>query len=139
MPGQAYPCLLICRLLTRGETRVEQFRKAESRKWLKIITFVFTFFLLLLVSGYLLLPWGAPGIIIWMFLVLAGLFMLVRWHTKSFAYRCLKCGDVFTVSAIKDYFSHQGISRDGGKVMTCPCCRQTSVMQVIIKREKNKI
>jgi len=113
---------------------LKQNQQVESRNWLKIVAFVFTFFVLLLGSGYLLLPWGVSGMVAWMILMIAAILLLVRLLSKRFAYQCLKCGYAFSVSAIQDYFRPQGISRDGTKVMVCPSCQREAEMSVVIQK-----
>lgn len=58
------------------------------------------------------------------------LFLLVRWHARTFAYRCAKCGHEFEVSAFVDLISPQGID---WKFLKCPDCRKRSRAAVIGK------
>jgi len=115
---------------------VKRNQQVESRYWFKIVAFVFTFFVLLLGSGYLLLPRGAPGMVAWMILMVAAIFLLVRMLSKRFAYQCLKCSYTYSVSAIQDYFRPQSISGDGKKVMVCPGCQQEEEMSVVIRKKQ---
>ncbi len=69
-------------------------------------------------------------------LVLAGVVLvaLVTWHAKTFAYRCTKCGEEFSISPLKDFVSPQGIgTKSGWKYLTCPRCHTRERTEVIKK------
>lgn len=48
---------------------------------------------------------------------------IVRWHARRAAYRCTKCGSVFTISAFVDFTSPH---YPGHKHLRCPDCEQRS-------------
>lgn len=58
------------------------------------------------------------------------LFILVKWHAKTFAYICPKCNCIFTLSALRDLFSPQGFAT---KYITCPKCKQRGWAKIIKK------
>ncbi len=69
-------------------------------------------------------------------LVLAGVVLatLITWHAKTFAYRCTKCGEEFSISPLKDLLSLQGVDTKGGwKYLTCPRCHARERAEVIKK------
>ena len=76
---------------------------------------------------------------VWLVLVVGGLFLLVRWHAKRFAYRCSKCGHEFEISAFVDFVSPQGLDKSGGwKYLRCPACHRWSRALVIEKGEERE-
>ncbi len=69
-------------------------------------------------------------------LVLAGVVLatLVMWHSKTFAYRCTRCGEEFSISPLKDFVSPQGVGAKGGwKYLRCPRCNTRERAEVIKK------
>ena len=90
----------------------------------------------LLVAAYVLaVALGAVALLpewwlVWVGVVVLGLALLVGWHARRFAYRCQQCGTVFTVSALVDFVSPQGIGREpegelrGWKLLRCPACHE---------------
>lgn len=62
----------------------------------------------------------------------AGLIALINWHTRSFAYRCARCGHEFEISTLKNAVSPHGPGWGGGwKLLRCPECRRWSRARVI--------
>lgn len=68
----------------------------------------------------------------WLVVALAvGLYLAVRWHTLSFAYRC-RCGREFTISMGVNLVSPHWPTRRGGvKYLRCPECGRRSWAAVI--------
>ena len=48
-----------------------------------------------------------------------GTYLLIRWHTQNFAYKCPKCGHEFEISATINLTSPNAINR---KYLRCPDC-----------------
>jgi DNA-directed RNA polymerase subunit RPC12/RpoP len=111
--------------------------RKPALKWLKTLSYVIAFIILLVAGGHFLLPLKSIGVILWMLLAFIGLFLLVRWHARCFSYRCTDCGHIFHVSPLKDFFSLQGVTRGGWKYLKCPQCRKKIKAQVISEEKEN--
>jgi DNA-directed RNA polymerase subunit RPC12/RpoP len=61
-------------------------------------------------------------------IAIAGLLLLVTWHSKHFAYICKSCGNKFTLSALEDLISPQGVTT---KYAKCPKCNKRTWARVI--------
>ena len=108
-----------------------QYRETTKKDWIKTIVYIAVFVALLVIGAILLLPayWY-----IWLILVIVGLFFLVRWHAKQFAYRCANCECEFEISTFTDLISPHGVSGKGGwKYLKCPNCHQRTKAIVIKK------
>jgi DNA-directed RNA polymerase subunit RPC12/RpoP len=58
-------------------------------------------------------------------LVAGCLLFLVRWHSRTFGYRCANCDEDFAIPLWKDLFSFQGFNKTGSwKYLKCPNCGQ---------------
>ena len=67
--------------------------------------------------------WGAA--------VMAGaLFLLVRWHARTTAYRCPKCAAEFEIEPLKDFMSPHFFDR---KYLRCPACGERAWAKEISK------
>jgi hypothetical protein len=77
--------------------------------------------------------------VVWLALVCLGLLLLVNWHAHRFAYGCTRCGNVFTISALTDLLTPQGVGRDpqgrlrGWKLLRCPGCGRWQRASVVRK------
>ncbi|MBN1218618.1 MAG: zinc ribbon domain-containing protein [Anaerolineae bacterium] len=110
---------------------MSQFQKTTGQDWLKTIVFVVVFVAIIIVGAIFLLPayWY-----VWLALVIGGLFWLVSWHAKQFAYRCANCGHEFEISALTDLVSPHGIGKaEGWKYLKCPNCQQRTRAAVLKK------
>jgi DNA-directed RNA polymerase subunit RPC12/RpoP len=106
--------------------------KATSKSdWLKTAVFITLFVIVLAGGAFLLMPtyWY-----VWALLVGGGIFLLVWWHTKTFAYRCRHCGHEFEISLLVNFISPHGIDTKGGwKYLKCPACRRRT-RAVLLKK-----
>lgn len=69
--------------------------------------------------------------------VAAGLYLLVRWHTRNFKYRCGECGREFTISAGRNFVSPHWPTRCGGrKYLKCSQCGRKT-WAAVIPRARN--
>ena len=111
-----------------------RYSKIEKEDWVKTFVYIAAFVAVLIVGSVLLLPsyWY-----LWLILVVGGLFLLVQWHAKNFAYRCPECGHEFEISTFTDFISPQGVSKSGSwKYLKCPNCHKRSRAMVIKKTDK---
>ncbi len=68
-------------------------------------------------------------------LLIAGcLLLLVRWHSRTFGYRCANCDFDFEIGTLKDLFSFQGVNKQGSwKYLKCPNCGQRTPARELTK------
>ncbi len=83
-----------------------------------------------MVAGFVIEPWLGVAV------TAVGLALLVRWHAHAVAYRCPRCGHVFTIPAWLDLISPHGVSRRHGrwvgwKLLRCPRCRRWSRAEAV--------
>jgi DNA-directed RNA polymerase subunit RPC12/RpoP len=77
---------------------------------------------------------SVAGLFVCVVLVAAGLLLLVRWHARTFAYRCLGCCHEFEISLWADLISPHGMSKQGGwKYLRCPACGRRTKASIIHK------
>ncbi len=112
-----------------------QYEEVKASDWVRTALYVAIGMLIIVAGAMFLLDISRVigGILL---LVLAGVVLatLVMWHTKTFAYRCTKCGEEFSISPLKDFLSPQGVSSRGGwKYLTCPRCHTRERAEVIKK------
>jgi DNA-directed RNA polymerase subunit RPC12/RpoP len=114
-----------------------KYREATREDWLKTIVYLALFIAILAIGAIFLL---SAYLYVWLTILAASLilaislFLLVQWHARNFAYRCLKCGHEFEVSAFTDFISPHGLSRSGGwKYLKCPKCHRRSRVTLIKK------
>jgi DNA-directed RNA polymerase subunit RPC12/RpoP len=90
-------------------------------------------FLLLEIAGSIILTRYAPwGIVAWVALVLVGVVILIRWHSRNYGYKCVKCGHEFAISTFVNCISPHGPSMKGGwKLLKCPECGKWSRASVL--------
>jgi hypothetical protein len=121
------------------EGRMAQYRETTKGDWARTIIYVLLFCAVLVIGALYLLPayWYA-----WSILVVGCLFLLVRWHARSFAYHCPRCGHEFEISTFKDFVSPNGIAHRSGdgwygwKYLSCPRCHER-VKAITIKKKSN--
>ncbi|MCX6825814.1 MAG: hypothetical protein NTV06_00905 [candidate division Zixibacteria bacterium] len=61
--------------------------------------------------------------LIWIILLLTGLYFFVRWHAINTEYKCPKCGNVFRISTFIDFISPHFPNK---KWLKCPSCGRRS-------------
>jgi len=111
-----------------------QYQKTTKGDWIRTIVYIAVFVAVIIIGAIFLLP---AYFYIWLILFIGGLFLLVRWHAKNFAYRCPKCGYEFEISTFTDFISPHGLSKNGGwKYLKCPKCHERSRATVIKKIKK---
>jgi len=72
---------------------------------------------------------GWPGVLVISVPIMVGMLaILVRWHARTFGYRCAKCGHEFTIGAWTDFFSPHYPSK---KFLRCPSCGKRSWADVL--------
>lgn len=112
-------------------------RKPQRSDWSKTLLFIGIYFGAISISAFILLLtyWY-----LWIAIVAGGLAILIFWHAKSTAYHCLKCSNIFEISALTDLFSPHGVSKGGGgwTYLKCPRCANRTKMEILVKQAKEK-
>ncbi|MBD3170200.1 MAG: hypothetical protein GF307_12010 [candidate division Zixibacteria bacterium] len=77
-----------------------------------------------------------PWLFTFMGIVGIGVYLLVRWHSRSTIYTCPDCQHVFTISTGIDFLSpHSGTT----KWLICPSCQQVNWCRAELKKTKHDI
>lgn len=110
-----------------------KYKKTKKEK-ISAIFYVSLFVALIVIGAIFLIPdyWY-----ILLILLIIGLFILVKWHARTFAYRCSRCGHKFEISAFVDFISPHGPGSDGWKYLRCPKCKKMS-KAIIIRKQISK-
>jgi DNA-directed RNA polymerase subunit RPC12/RpoP len=69
------------------------------------------------------------GLFLWLVVVAATLFLLVRWHSSSTVYHCAACGHDFVISTWTDLMAPH---KPGAKLLTCPECGTRDWTEVLM-------
>ena len=110
-----------------------KYRKPTLADWRRTAIYMSVYIVAIGGGAFLLLPRGIWGALVWAVVVVCGLFVLVRWHAKSTAYRCAKCSYEFEISLLTDLISPHGTGNGGWKYLKCPQCRQRTRANVLVK------
>ena len=113
---------------------MNQYLESTREDWRKTFSYIAVLVAINVIGTLFLLPalWY-----IWLILIAGSLFLLVRWHAKNFAYRCLKCGHEFEISISRDFISPHGSSEGSGwKYLKCPKCHERSRATVLRKMKR---
>jgi hypothetical protein len=105
------------------------YRETKKEDWTRSIMYITLYFAILIFGAIFLLlaHWY-----FWLILAIGNLFLLIRWHTKNFAYQCPKYEHKFEISVSKSFMSIHGVSKRGGwKYLECPKCHEESRATVI--------
>lgn len=111
---------------------MSEFREPTIRDWKKTILIVGLFVLFLLAAAAALVAFGNAVVFLVGFIaiVAVALFMLVRWHAATTAYRCATCGHEFTISTTTDLISPHMMET---KYLKCPACSRRSWAKVLVR------
>lgn len=115
-----------------------KFQETGRRDWIVTI-FLITLSILAIAFGSFLL--FSAIWYLWPIFVTIIILILVRWHSKTYGYRCTKCGEEFGLSFLTELVSAHGISKEddgtyyGWYYLRCPKCQERSKAIVIKKLE----
>lgn len=101
-------------------------------EWVRTLVALLGYVLVVLAGAVVALPdfWYLWGLVAG-----AGLYLLVRWHSRRFGYRCPACSHEFEITSASDFLSPQGFGREGGwKRLTCPDCGTRGRTTVLARR-----
>jgi DNA-directed RNA polymerase subunit RPC12/RpoP len=94
----------------------------------KTALYLLAFVVVVVFSGAVILPQAWPmGLFMWLVVVGAALFLLVRWHAYSTVYHCAACGHGFTISTWTDLMAPH---KPGAKYLKCPECGERDWTEV---------
>jgi hypothetical protein len=112
--------------------RIPTYRKPKRSDWTKSLLFIGIYVAAISVAAFILLVtyWY-----LWIALVAGGMLLFVLWHKKSTAYRWPKCSNEFEVSFLTDFFSPDGVTKNGGgwTYLKCPKCGNRTKMEILVK------
>jgi DNA-directed RNA polymerase subunit RPC12/RpoP len=96
----------------------------------KTALYLLAFVIVVVLSGAVILPQVWPmGLFLWLVVVGATLFLLVRWHSSSTVYYCAACGHDFVISTWTDLMAPH---KPGAKLLTCPECGTRDWAEVLM-------
>lgn len=109
------------------------YRKPTGADWGRTAIYLAVYIIAIGSGAFFLLPRGGFGGLVWVVIVVGCLFLLVRWHAKSTAYRCANCGHEFEISPVTDLISPHGIGNGGWKYLKCPHCSQRMRAELLVR------
>lgn len=109
------------------------YREPTRAEWVESIIYLAVYAAAIAVGGFLLLPLGNTGILLWAVIAAGGLSLLVWWHSRSVGYRCANCGHEFEISILTDLISPHGMSNGGWQYVKCPHCGQRTRAKILVK------
>jgi DNA-directed RNA polymerase subunit RPC12/RpoP len=109
--------------------------KTTGCYWRKSVLYVLAFVAVILIGAEIFSTYRSVfNLIVYGMVALGGLFLLVSWHARTFAYRCAECGHEFEIPAWKDLVSPHGVNKNGGwKYLRCPGCGHWMKARIIPK------
>ena len=109
------------------------YRRVATRDWWIVGGYVLLAATVMVVTAWILIPVAWPiGFAAWLAVFVGGsLFLLVRWHAKSTAYRCPACRYEFDISVLTNFASPQ---LPGKKYLKCPQCGKRNWATVLMKK-----
>jgi hypothetical protein len=123
-----------------------RFRQTRGREWRRVLLYLAALVVAVLFAVYVVAP--RRGNLAAVVLVLAFIWTMLAFNSRTFAYRCAKCKTVFQVPVFVNFFTMtwRGRRPDGTsysyKNLTCPHChtrtRAAIVSRVDAARERAK-
>jgi len=109
------------------------YREVTKKDWWKVAAYILLRLAIMAVTAVILIPLAWPvGLVVWLAVIVGGsLFLLVRWHAGSTAYRCPSCEHEFEISVFTDLISPQVPDK---KYLKCPQCGKRNWAAVLIKK-----
>lgn len=111
-------------------------RRATKDDRRRSAAYLVGFVLLITVTGALLIPrfWPA-GLVVWLVIVAGAMFVLVRWHAQSTAYRCAACGHEFEIAPWTDLFAPHVPDK---KRLKCPECGTKDWAEIVVQEPEEE-
>lgn len=108
------------------------YREVTTRDWLKTGLFIALTIATVVVTWVLVVPLGAGGMVAWFAMSVASVYLLIRWHANTTAYRCPDCGHEFEISVLTDWVSPHW---HGRKLLRCPGCGTRGWATILIQAD----
>lgn len=110
------------------------YRAATKNDWLKVGAYILLTILVIAAGAAVLIPGlSLFEMGLWLVIFFGGLFLLVRWHAHSTAYRCPGCGHEFEISVLTDFISPHTAEK---KYLKCPQCGKKRWATVLLKQDR---
>jgi len=110
------------------------YREVTKRDWWKVGAYTLLTVAIIVVTAVILIPIAWPvGLVAWLAIIVSGsLFLLVRWHAGSTAYRCPACEHEFEISVFTDLVSPHVLPDK--KYLKCSQCGKRNWATVLMKK-----
>ena len=108
------------------------YREVTKSDWWRVGAYTLLAVAIIAITALILIPVAWPvGLVVWLALFVSGdLFLLVRWHANSTAYRCPACEHEFELSVFTDLVSPHVPDK---KYLKCPQCGKRNWATVLMK------
>ena len=111
------------------------YREVTKKDWWRVGAYVLLTIVVSSVGARVLVPGTRPlEMVLWLVMFFGGLFLLVRWHANSTAYRCPECGHEFEISVLTDFISPHTPNK---KYLKCPQCGKRKWATVLMKKDRS--
>jgi len=108
------------------------YRSVTTKNWLKAGLYILLTITIVAGGAALLSQFEMTGIIVWLVIAAGSMYLLVRWHANSTAYRCAACGHEFVISVFTDLISPHFFSK---KYLKCPQCDKRSWATILMRSD----
>lgn len=114
---------------------MDKYTEVSRADWMRSAIYLCLYIAALVVGAILLIPIDWPlGFIIWLVIIASGgMFLLITWHARNFAYRCPACHHEFEISVLRDLISPNGTR---SKYLQCPGCHRRVWAEVLKKKRR---
>jgi DNA-directed RNA polymerase subunit RPC12/RpoP len=106
------------------------YRMATAKDWLKTGLYILVTLAVIILASILLPSIGLVGIVLWAVIFVGGMYLLVRWHANSTAYRCSGCDHEFEISTLADLISPHIPNK---KYLKCPQCGKRNWATILMR------
>jgi len=110
---------------------MSKYKRMGKGDWIKIIVYITLLIGVITIGGIFLLP---SYFYIWLILTSGSMLLFIRWHIRTFAYKCSRCGCEFEISLLTYFINPHG---PGWKYLKCPECKKRSRATLVRKMEKS--
>jgi hypothetical protein len=110
------------------------YREVTKADQMKAVVYLVLMVLFNVLTAIVLFSTAWPlGFIFWLLLCFcSSLFLLVRWHANTTAYRCPACDWEYEISVFTDFISPHFPNK---KYLKCPHCRKIGWAEILMKRD----
>jgi DNA-directed RNA polymerase subunit RPC12/RpoP len=116
-------------MLRSSTMEKSSYREATSSDWRRTILLLLSYSASIIIVSFLLLP---DNWYLWALIITLGTFLIISWHTKTFAYKCRNCSEIFEISVMTNFL---GPNAGTKKYLKCPNCGKRSWAVIMAKRK----